>query len=73
MGDTVTYATISQSLLMVMSAFGNSELAQAIVGGDIWMTRVHSCEATFGTGEIVLRGPQGQGRAGETRQKSLAG
>ncbi len=33
--DAVTYATISQSLLMVMSAFGNSELSQAIVRGDI--------------------------------------
>ncbi len=33
--DTVTYAVIAQSLLMVMSAFGNRELSQAIVTGTI--------------------------------------
>jgi ABC-2 type transport system permease protein len=33
--DAVTYATISQSLLMVMSAFGNRELSEAIIKGDI--------------------------------------
>lgn len=33
--DTVTYAIIAQSLLMVMSAFGNKELSQAIVKGTI--------------------------------------
>ena len=33
--DTVTYAILAQSLLMVMSAFGNRELSQAIVKGTI--------------------------------------
>ena len=33
--DTVTYAIIAQSLLMVMSAFGNRELSEAIVKGQI--------------------------------------
>jgi len=33
--DTVTYAVITQSLLMVMSAFGNRELSEAIIKGDI--------------------------------------
>jgi ABC-2 type transport system permease protein len=33
--DTITYAVLSQSLLMVMSAFGNRELSLAIVKGDI--------------------------------------
>ena len=33
--DTVTYAVIAQSLLMVMSAFGNRELSEAIVKGTI--------------------------------------
>lgn len=33
--DTVTYAVLSQSLLMVMSAFGNRELSEAIVKGTI--------------------------------------
>ena len=33
--DAVTYATISQALLMVMSAFGSRELSEAIVKGDI--------------------------------------
>ena len=33
--DTVTYAVLSQSLLMVMSAFGNRELSTAIIKGDI--------------------------------------
>lgn len=33
--DTVTYAVIAQSLLMVMSAFGNRELSEAIVRGTI--------------------------------------
>lgn len=33
--DTVTYAILAQALLMVMSAFGNRELSQAIVKGTI--------------------------------------
>lgn len=33
--DTVTYAMLAQSLLMVMSAFGNRELSEAIVKGHI--------------------------------------
>lgn len=33
--DTVTYAVISQSLLMVMSVFGNQDLSEAIVKGSI--------------------------------------
>jgi ABC-2 type transport system permease protein len=33
--DTVSYAVIAQSLLMVMSAFGNRELSEAIVKGTI--------------------------------------
>ncbi len=33
--DTVTYAVLAQSLLMVMSAFGNRELSDAIVKGTI--------------------------------------
>jgi ABC-2 type transport system permease protein len=33
--DAVTYATISQALLMVMSAFGSRELSEAIIKGDI--------------------------------------
>ncbi len=33
--DTVTYAVLAQSLLMVMSAFGNRELSEAIVKGTI--------------------------------------
>ena len=33
--DAVTYATISQALLMVMSAFGSRELSDAIVKGEI--------------------------------------
>jgi len=33
--DAVTYAVISQSLLMVMSAFGNRELSEAIIKGQI--------------------------------------
>ncbi len=33
--DTITYVVVSQSLLMVMSAFGNLELIQSIVKGDI--------------------------------------
>jgi ABC-2 type transport system permease protein len=33
--DTVTYAILAQSLLMVMSAFGNRELSEAIVKGTI--------------------------------------
>jgi ABC-2 type transport system permease protein len=33
--DTVTYATISQALLMVMSAFGSRELSESIIKGDI--------------------------------------
>ncbi len=33
--DAVTYAIIAQSLLMVMSAFGNRELSEAIVKGQI--------------------------------------
>ncbi len=33
--DTVTYAVVAQSLLMVMSAFGNRELSEAIVKGTI--------------------------------------
>ncbi len=33
--DAVTYAVLSQSLLMVMSAFGNRELSDAIVNGQI--------------------------------------
>lgn len=35
MRDTVTYAVLTQSLLMVMSAFGNRELSEAIVKGYI--------------------------------------
>ncbi len=33
----ITYAVISQSLLMVMSAFGNQDLSQAIIKGEIVM------------------------------------
>jgi ABC-2 type transport system permease protein len=33
--DTITYTVVSQSLLMTMSAFGNLELSEAIVKGDI--------------------------------------
>ncbi len=33
--DTVTYAVLTQSLLMVMSAFGNRELSEAIIKGTI--------------------------------------
>lgn len=33
--DAVTYAVLAQSLLMVMSAFGNRELSEAIVRGTI--------------------------------------
>jgi ABC-2 type transport system permease protein len=33
--DAVTYATISQALLMVMSAFGSRELSEAIIKGDV--------------------------------------
>ena len=33
--DTVTYVVLAQSLLMVMSAFGNRELSEAIVKGAI--------------------------------------
>jgi ABC-2 type transport system permease protein len=33
--DTITYTVLTQSLLMVMSAFGNRELSDAIVKGDI--------------------------------------
>ncbi len=33
--DAVTYAVVAQSLLMVMSAFGNRELSEAIVKGTI--------------------------------------
>lgn len=33
--DTITYAVLAQSLLMVMSAFGNTELSQAIISGQI--------------------------------------
>ncbi len=33
--DAVTYATISQALLMVMSAFGSRELSEAIIKGEI--------------------------------------
>jgi ABC-2 type transport system permease protein len=33
--DTITYAVISQSLLMVMSAFGNQDLSEAIIKGEI--------------------------------------
>jgi ABC-2 type transport system permease protein len=33
--DTVTYAVVAQALLMVMSAFGNRELSEAIVKGTI--------------------------------------
>lgn len=33
--DTVTYAIIAQSLLMSMSAFGNKELSEAIIKGQI--------------------------------------
>jgi ABC-2 type transport system permease protein len=33
--DTVTYAIITQALLMAMSAFGNRELSEAIIGGQI--------------------------------------
>lgn len=33
--DTVTYAVLAQSLLMVMSAFGNRDLSDAIVKGTI--------------------------------------
>jgi ABC-2 type transport system permease protein len=33
--DTITYAILAQSLLMVMSAFGNRELSEAIVKGAI--------------------------------------
>lgn len=33
--DTVTYAIIAQSLLMAMSAFGNKELSEAIIKGQI--------------------------------------
>ena len=33
--DAVTYATVSQALLMVMTAFGNRELSERIVRGDI--------------------------------------
>lgn len=33
--DAVTYAIVSQSLLMAMSAFGNRELSEAIMKGDI--------------------------------------
>jgi ABC-2 type transport system permease protein len=35
LGDTITYAIVAQSLLMVMSAFGNRELSEAIVKGTI--------------------------------------
>lgn len=35
MRDAITYAVISQSLLMVMSAFGNKELSEAIIRGQI--------------------------------------
>lgn len=33
--DAVTYAVVAQSLLMAMSAFGNRELSEAIIKGDI--------------------------------------
>ncbi len=33
--DTVTYAILTQSLLMTMSAFGNKELSEAIIKGHI--------------------------------------
>jgi ABC-2 type transport system permease protein len=33
--DTITYAVITQSLLMAMSAFGNRELSEAIMKGEI--------------------------------------
>lgn len=33
--DTITYAVLAQSLLMVMSAFGNRDLSEAIVKGTI--------------------------------------
>lgn len=33
--DAVTYATVTQALLMVMTAFGNRELSERIVRGDI--------------------------------------
>ncbi len=33
--DTITYASLSQSLLMVMTAFGNRDLSEAVVKGDI--------------------------------------
>ena len=33
--DTITYVVISQSLLMAMSAFGNQELSQSIIKGDV--------------------------------------
>lgn len=35
LADTITYAIVAQSLLMAMSAFGNRELSDAIVKGDI--------------------------------------
>jgi ABC-2 type transport system permease protein len=34
-GDAVTYAVVAQSLLMAMSAFGNRDLSEAIIKGDI--------------------------------------
>ncbi len=33
--DTITYAVLSQSLLMAMTAFGSIELSEAIIKGDI--------------------------------------
>ncbi len=33
--DTITYAVLTQSLLMVMTAFGNRDLSEAVVKGDI--------------------------------------
>jgi ABC-2 type transport system permease protein len=33
--DAVTYAVVAQSLLMAMSAFGNRDLSEAIIKGDI--------------------------------------
>lgn len=52
--DTVTYAVLSQSLLMVMSAFGSRELSESFVSGDVVTDLQRPIDPYFYWGAIDL-------------------
>jgi ABC-2 type transport system permease protein len=52
--DTVTYAVLAQSLLMVMSAFGSTELSQSIIKGQVAVDMARPIDFYFYWGAMDL-------------------